>query len=226
MNYEIKGEPFPVVVCNLSSGESVKCQKGAMAWMTENMEMKTQSGGIGKMFGKALTGESLFENVYTANNGDGMIAFTTGVPGHILSVDLSDGKTIVAQKKSFLASDVNVEMETFFQKKFGAGLVGGEGFVMQKFSGKGPVFLEIDGSIIEYELAAGQVLIVDTGSLACMEGSVKMDVVSVKGGLGNKLVGGEGFFNTQLTGPGKVWLQTMPVSQLADAIKPFIPTGR
>ncbi|MBO7374484.1 MAG: TIGR00266 family protein [Lachnospiraceae bacterium] len=226
MNHEIKGEPFPVVICNLASGESVKCQAGAMAWMTENMEMKTQSGGLGKMFGKALTGEALFENIYTANNGDGMIAFTTGVPGKILDVQLSGGKTMVAQKKSFLASSTTIEMETTFQKKFGAGLLGGEGFVMQKFSGEGDLFLEIDGAIVEYDLQPGQVMIVDTGSLACMEGTVQMDVVSVKGGLGNKLVGGEGFFNTKLTGPGKIWLQTMPVSQLAEAIKPFIPTGR
>lgn len=225
MNYEVKGEPFPVVICKMESGESVKCQKGAMAWMTENMSMKTQSGGIGKMFGKAISGESMFENVYTAN-GNGMIAFTTGVPGRILAIELAGGKTIIAQKRSFLASDVSVEMSTAFQKKVGAGLVGGEGFIMQKFAGNGNVFLEIDGSTIEYELQPGQTLIVDTGSLAAMEGTVQMDVVSVGGGLGNKLLGGEGFFNTKLTGPGKVWLQTMPVSQLADAIKPFIPTGR
>ena len=225
MNYEIKGEPFPVVICNLNSGESVKCQAGAMAWMSPNMEMKTQTGGLGKMFGKALTGESLFENVYTAQNGDGMIAFATGVPGKILAVKLEGGKTIVAQKKSFLASATTVEMETAVQKKLGAGLLGGEGFIMQKFSGQGDLFLEIDGSVIEYNLAAGQVMIVDTGSLACMEGTVQMDVQSVKG-LGNKLAGGESFFNTKLTGPGKIWLQTMPVSQLANAIRPFIPTGR
>lgn len=226
MNYEVKGEPFPVVICNLSAGESVKCQQGAMAWMTQNMNMKTQTGGLGKMFGKALTGESMFENVYTAEGGNGMIAFTTGVPGKILAVELAGGKTIVAQKRSFLASDVSVEISTAVQKKVGAGLVGGEGFIMQKFSGNGNLFLEIDGSTIEYDLAPGQVLLVDTGSLACMEGTVQLDVESVKGGLGNKMFGGEGFFNTKLTGPGKVWLQTMPVSQLADAIKPFIPTGR
>ena len=226
MKYEIKGEPFPVVICNLEANESVKCQRGAMAWMSPNMDMKTQSGGLGKMFGKALTGESIFENVYTAAGGNGMIAFTTGVPGRILAVELSGGKTIIAQKRSFLASDVTVEMETAVQKKFGAGLLGGEGFIMQKFSGEGDLFLEIDGSMIEYTLEAGQVMLVDTGSLACMEGTVQMDIETVKGGLGNKLVGGEGFFNTKLTGPGKVWLQTMPVSQLAEAIKPFIPTGR
>ena len=225
MNYEIKGEPFPVVICNLTSGESVKCQAGAMAWMSPNMDMKTQTGGLGKMFGKALTGESLFENVYTASNGDGMISFATGVPGKILAVKLEGGKTIVAQKRSFLASSTSVEMQTAVQKKFGAGLLGGEGFIMQKFSGEGDLFLEIDGSVIEYTLAPGQAMLVDTGSLACMEGTVQMDVESVKG-LGNKLAGGESFYNTRLTGPGKIWLQTMPVSSLANAIKPFIPTGR
>ncbi len=225
MNYEIKGDPFPVVVCNLGAGESAKCQAGAMAWMSPNMEMKTQTGGLGKMFGKALTGESIFENVYTAAGGEGMIAFATGVPGKILAINLSGGKEIVAQKRSFLASAVTVEMQTAVQKKIGAGLLGGEGFIMQKFSGEGDLFLEIDGSVIEYNLGPNQVIIVDTGSLACMEGTVQMDVQSVKG-LGNKLVGGESFFNTKLTGPGKVWLQTMPVSQLANAIRPFIPTGR
>ncbi len=225
MNYEIKGEPFPVVICNLNSGESVKCQAGAMAWMSPNMDMKTQTGGLGKMFGKALTGESLFENVYTAANGEGMISFATGVPGKILAVKLEGGKTIIAQKRSFLASSTTIEMQTAVQKKFGAGLLGGEGFIMQKFSGEGDLFLEIDGSVIEYNLAPGQSMLVDTGSLACMEGTVQMDVESVKG-LGNKLAGGESFFNTKLTGPGKIWLQTMPVSSLANAIKPFIPTGR
>ena len=225
MKYELKGNPFPVVVCYLEAEESVKCQKGAMTWMSPNMEMKTQSGGLGKMFGKALTGESLFENNYTAKGGQGMIAFASGVPGDVLAVNLSGGNTIVAQKRSFLASEATVEMETFFQKKFGAGLLGGEGFIMQKFSGNGYVFLEIDGSIVEYNLAPGQTMILDTGSLAAMDGTVSIDIEQVKG-LGNAFLGGEGLFNTKITGPGRVWLQTMPVSSLADAVKPYIPTGR
>ena len=207
MKYEIKGEPFPVVICNMGANESVKCQAGAMAWMTPNMEMKTQSGGLGKMFGKALTGEALFENVYTAQGGEGMIAFTTGVPGKILAVSLEGGKTIVAQKKSFLASATTVEMETTFQKKFGAGLLGGEGFVMQKFSGSGDLFLEIDGSAVEYDLMPGQQMIVDTGNVAGFEPSVQIEIQQVAG-LKNKVLGGEGFFNTVLTGPGRIWLQT------------------
>lgn len=225
MQYRIEGSPFPVVVCELQAGETVKCQKGAMAWMTPNMEMATKSGGLGKMFGKMMTGEALTENNYTAQGGAGMIAFATGVPGNILAIDVTGGRTIVAQKGSFLASETTVNMETHFQKKVAGGFLGGEGFIMQKFSGSGYVFLEIDGSVIEYELQPGQSMIVDTGSLAAMDATVNLDVQMVKG-LGNMIGGGEGFFNTVLTGPGKIWLQTMPVSGLASAISPYIATSR
>lgn len=225
MQYEIKGTPFPVVVCTVEAGETVKCQRGAMAWMSPNMEMATKGGGLGKMFGKMMTGESMFENNYTAQGGQGMIAFASGVPGNILPIDVSGGRTIVAQKGSFLAAETGVNMEIHFQKKVAGGFLGGEGFVMQKFSGQGVVFIEIDGSVVEYELQPGQQMIVDTGSLAAMDATVNLDVQMVKG-LGNMLGGGEGFFNTVLTGPGKVWLQTMPVSGLASAIQPYIVTGR
>jgi len=223
MKYEIQGSPFPAVMCTVGDGASVRCQKGAMAWMTPNMEMSTKGGGIGKMFGKMVTGESLFENIYTARGGEGMIAFTTGVPGAIIPFELSGGNCIIAQKSSFLACDNDVQMEVSFQKKLGAGFFGGEGFIMQKFTGNGTVLLEADGSVIEYTLAPGQVMICGTGALCAMESTVQMDIESVKG-LGNMLAGGEGFFNTKLTGPGKIWLQTMPVSELAGAIAPYIPS--
>ncbi|MBE5878574.1 MAG: TIGR00266 family protein [Ruminococcaceae bacterium] len=225
MKYEIKGEPFPVVECTVADGETLKCQAGAMAWMTANMEMATKSGGIGKMLGRLATNEALFENNYTAKGGEGMIAFATNVPGHILPIDLSGGRVIIAQKGSFLASEMSVNVEKHFQKKGMGGLLGGEGFIMQKFSGNGVVFLEVDGSVVEYELQPGQTMIVDTGSLAAMDATVKMDVQMVKG-LGNMFGGGEGMFNTVLTGPGKIWLQTMPVSGLASSIQPYIVTGR
>lgn len=225
MQYEIKGAPFPVVVCNLAGGETVRCQSGAMCWMSPNMQMETKGGGLGKMFGKALTGESLFENHYTAQGGPGMIAFGSGVPGNILAVDVTGGKAIIAQKRSFLASEMGVNVETHFQRKGAAGFFGGEGFIMQKFSGQGTVFLEVDGSTIEYVLQPGQSIVVDTGSLAAMEASIHMDIQMVKG-LGNMLGGGEGLFNTVLTGPGRIWLQTMPVSSLAGSIAPYITTGR
>lgn len=223
MDFEVKGKPFPVIVCNIKDGESVKCQSGAMAWMSSNMEMQTKSGGIGKMFSKAISGESLFENIYTANGGDGMIAFAAGVPGDVLPIQISADKTIVAQKKAFLASEMGVNYEVFFQKKLGAGFVGGEGFVMQKFSGNGYVFLEIDGSVVDYELKPGETMVIDTGTLAACDATCSIDVQMVKG-LGNVFAGGEGLFVTKITGPGHVYLQTMPVPTLAGAIRPYIPS--
>ena len=223
MKYEIKGGSFPVAICNVESGQSLRCQNGAMAWMSDNMEMSTKGGGLGKMFGKMMTGESLFENIYTANGGEGLICFSSGVPGEILPVELNGSNTIVAQKKSYLACDTTVSMDIFFQKKFGTGVFGGEGFIMQKFSGTGTVLLQAGGTLIDYDLAPGQVMVVQTGTLCAMEDTVKMDIVSVKG-LGNMLVGGEGFFNTKLTGPGKIWLQTMSLGELAGAIAPYIST--
>lgn len=223
MDYKIIGEPFPVVEVTLAQGEKMKCQNGAMAWMNSNMSMQTKSGGIGKMFGKALTGESMFTNEYTAETGEGVIAFNTGVPGHVLAVDVTPSKNIIAQKKAFLASEASVEMEVHTNKNIKTGFLGGEGFIMQKFTGNGKVFLEIDGAVVEKELAAGEKMVLSTGMLAAMEDTVEMGTEKV-GGVANSLLGGEGFFNTTVTGPGKVWLQTMPVSELAGAIRPFIPS--
>lgn len=224
MQFEIKGAPFPVVVCNLAGGEAVKCQRGAMCWMSPNMQMETSGGGVGKMFTKAITGEALHENKYTAQGGPGMIAFGSGVPGNILPIDVSNGRTIIAQKRSFLASELGVNVDKHVQKNAG-GLLGGEGFIMQKFSGQGYVFIEVDGSTIEYELQPGQSMIVDSGSLAAMDATVQMDVQRVQG-FKNVIAGGEGLFNTVLTGPGRIWLQTMPVASLAGALSPYIATGR
>ncbi len=225
MRYEIKGSPLPVVICQLENGEALKTEKGAMSWMSPNMEMTTNAGGgIGKMFSRAFSGESIFQNIYTARGGAGLIAFASSFPGNIMPMQVSPGKSIVAQKSAFLASESGVDMSVFFQKKLGAGFFGGEGFIMQKLSGNGLVFLEIDGSVIEYDLAAGQSLLVDTGYLAAMEETVSIDIESVKG-IGNALFGGEGLFNTRITGPGHVWLQTMPISAVAGSIRPFIPTG-
>lgn len=221
MNYEIKGAPFPVAICNLSAGESVVCQKGAMIWMSSNMQMETSGGGIGKMFSKALTGESMFQNTYTAVSSNGMIAFGSDVPGVIVPIDISPSNTIVAQKSAFLASSPSVNFELFFQKKGMAGFFGGEGFIMQKFTGNGPLLLEFDGSVIEYDLQAGQTMLIDTGYLVAMTDTVTISVEKIKG-LGNIMLGGEGLFNTKVTGPGHVWLQTMPVSHLASSISRFI----
>lgn len=217
MRYEIKGTPLPAVICYLENGESLKTEKGAMSWMSPNLEMTTNGGGgLGKMFSRALQGESMFQNVYTAQGGQGMLAMASSFPGEIKAIDVTS-VPIVAQKTAFLGSEMGVNMDMFFQKKFGAGFFGGEGFIMQRFSGQGIVFLEFDGSIVEYDLAAGQSLMVDTGILAAMEATCSINIEQVHG-LKNKMLGGEGFFNTRITGPGHIWLQTMPKSKLTQAI--------
>ncbi|NLT10199.1 MAG: TIGR00266 family protein [Ruminococcus sp.] len=224
MQIEVKGTPLPVAICQLAPGESIITEKGAMSWMSPNLEMQTKGGGVGKMFSRALQGEAMFQNIYTAVGGEGMIAMGSSFPGEIMVIDVA-ATPIIAQKSAFLASETTVVNEMFFRKKLGAGLFGGEGFIMQKFTGSGKVILEIDGAVMPYDLKAGESLLVDTGCLALMDASVKMDIETVKG-LGNKLFGGEGFFNTRLTGPGRVWLQTMPVSNLSRLIAEYIPTGK
>ncbi len=224
MQYEIRGGNFPVVICTLAAGEKMITEKGSMTWMTPNMQMETQGGGLGKMFSKAFSGESMFQNIYTAQGGPGMIAFGSSFPGKVVPIEVGPGKEWILQKSAFLASEASVNLDIFFNKKLGAGLFGGEGFIMQRLSGRGVAFAEIDGELIEYQLAAGQQLIVDTGYVAGFESSVSIDIQQVKG-MKNKLLGGEGFFNTVLTGPGRIWLQTMPIVGVASAIQPFIVTA-
>lgn len=223
MNYEIKGGAFPVVECKLEDREQMITEKGSMVWMSPNMHMETAGGGIGKMFSKAFSGESMFQNIYTAR-GAGLIAFGSSFPGRIMPVQISPGREMIVQKTAFLASESSVELSIHFNKKLGAGVFGGEGFIMQRLSGRGIAFVEIDGELVEYELSAGQQIVVDTGNVAGFEVGVQIDIQQVPG-LKNKLLGGEGLFNTVLTGPGKVWLQTMPISSVAASIRPFIPTG-
>ena len=225
MNYNIEGEPLPVVICNLEANETMITEKGAMSWMTPNMKMETTSnGGIGKMFGRAFSGESMFQNRYTSMGGPGMIAFASCFPGCIRPFQIAPGQEIIAQKSAFLASTSGVELSVFLQKRIGAGFFGGEGFIMQRLSGTGMAFVEIDGELVEYTLEPGQKLIVDTGNVAGFDTTVDIDIQQVPG-LKNKLFGGEGLFNTTLTGPGRVWLQTMPISGIAQSVAPFIPNS-
>ena len=223
MRYEIKGGSFPVVICNLDNGEKMITEKGAMVWMSPNMQMETTGGGLGKMFSKMFSGESMFQNIYTAK-GDGMIAFGSCFPGEIKAIEIKPGQEMILQKSAFLAAEEGVELSIHFNQKLGVGLFGGEGFIMQRLSGSGMAFAEIDGALVEYDLAAGEQLVVDTGNVAGFTVGVKMEIHQVPG-MKNKLLGGEGLFNTTLTGPGKVWLQTMPISNIAASIKPFISTG-
>ena len=215
---------MPVVICDLEAEETMITEKGAMSWMTPNMKMETSGGGAGKMLGRMFSGESLFQNRYTSQGGAGQIAFASSFPGSILAFEIAPGKEIICQKSAFLASEAGVELSVAFQKKLGSGFFGGEGFIMQRLSGNGMAFVEIDGHVKEYTLEAGQTMVIDTGYLAAMENTCKMDIVTVKG-LKNKLLGGEGFFNTVVSGPGKIYIQTMPVNQMADTLRPFFPSG-
>lgn len=223
MKYQVIGEPMPVVVCELEGGESMITERGSMCWMSPNMEMQTSAGGFGKAFGRMFSGESMFQNIYTAK-GAGMIAFASSFPGSIKAVEITPDRPVVVQKSGFLASESGVELSVFFQKKAGAGFFGGEGFIMQKLSGHGTAFLEVDGYAVEYELQAGQQIVVDTGNLAMIDATCSIDIQTVKGVM-NVLFGGEGMFNTVVSGPGRVVLQTMPVSGFASALAPFFNTG-
>ena len=223
MEYKIQGETTPVVICQLSPGESMVTEKGSMVWMTPNMEMETSAGGLGKAFGRMFSGESIFQNIYTARDGSGMIAFASSFPGSIRVVEITPDRPVVVQKSAFLAAQRSVDLSVFFQKKLGAGFFGGEGFIMQKLSGRGVAFLEIDGDAVEYDLGPGQQMIVDTGNLAMMDATCDLDIQSVKG-VKNLLFGGEGLFNTVVTGPGHIILQTMPISALAGAVASVLPS--
>lgn len=225
MRYEILGETLPVVICQLESGEKMITEGGGMSWMSPNMLMETTTnGGIGKAFGRMFSGEKMFQNVYTAQGGNGMIAFASSFPGSIRAYEIAPGQEMIFQKSAFLAGEAGVELSVFFNKKVSSGLFGGEGFIMQKISGCGTVFAEFDGHVVEYELQPGQQIVVDTGHLAAMSATCQMEIKSVPG-VKNMLFGGEGFFNTVISGPGKVWLQTMPISNVAGVLRPYMPSG-
>ena len=207
MKYQIQGETLPVVICELEGGEKIVTEGGGMAWMSPNMKMETSTnGGVGKAFGRMFSGEAIFQNIYTSEGGPGMIAFASSFPGSVKAFEISPGNEMILQKNAFLAGEAGVELSIFFNKKLGVGLFGGEGFIMQRISGQGIVFAEFDGHVVEYELQMGQQIVVDTGHLAAMTASCSMEIKSVPG-VKNMVFGGEGIFNTIISGPGKIWLQ-------------------
>ena len=225
MNYKIIGETVPVVEMKLNKGETVYTQSGGMTYQSEGIEMSTNThGGIMKGLGRMLAGESMFMANYTAKNDGATIAFASTVPGAIMPVDLSNipqGLTI--QKGAFLCAENSVETSVTLTKKFGAGLFGGEGFILQKASGKGMLFLEVDGDVIEKELEPGEVLKVDTGNVVAFDSNVKYEIETVKG-LGNMFLGGEGLFLTKLVGPGKVILQSQNFQDFAGRVIKLMPS--
>lgn len=224
MKYNIEGGSLPIVEVSLENNETIVTQGGGMVWMSPNLKMETTAGGIGKAFSKMFSGESIMQNRYTAMGGPGFITLASSFPGSIIPFEITPNQPMIVQKSGFLASTAGVELAIHFNKKAGAGFFGGEGFIMQRLSGQGVAFVEIDGYCKQYTLAPGQQLIVDTGNLAAMDATCTIDVQAVKG-VKNMLFGGEGFFNTVVTGPGRVFLQSLPISTLAGAVRPYIPTN-
>ncbi len=224
MNYKIRGTTMQVVDIELAANEAVYTEKGGMSWMSTNMKMETNTkGGVMKGLGRMISGESLFMTTYTCQTGTGLISFASEFPGKIVPKKLSAGQSLICQRDSFMVADNSVTLNMEFRKKLGAGLFGGEGFFLQRVTGPGTAFLEIAGEITEYTLTAGQTLKIDPGHIAFFEPTVKYDITSV-GGVKNVLFGGEGLFLATLEGPGKIWLQSMPLANLARKLSQYMVT--
>jgi uncharacterized protein (TIGR00266 family) len=224
MEYKIIGSTLQAVIMELDPGETVYSESGGMAWMTSNIEMKTsgRGGGLGGALARAVSGESLFLVEYTSQRDKGIVAFASDFPGKIVPLHLGPGQEMICQKTAFLCAEKTAKLDIHFRKRLGAGLFGGEGFILQKITGPGVAFVCLDGEIVEYTLAPNQVMKVDTGHVAMYEPTVSFDVEMMKG-FTNILFGGEGLFLATLRGPGRIWLQTMPTSNLAKAIMPYLP---
>jgi len=224
MQYKISGTIMESVDIHLKQGESVYTESGGMAWMRGSFDMDTSTkGGLGAGIGRMLAGESLFLTTYTCKSQDGLITFTPEAPGKVISINLEPGQSMICQKDSFMCAEQKVKLEMHFRKKLGAGLFGGEGFILQKITGPGTAFVEIPGEVREIQLAPAERIMVDPGHIAMFEPSVNYDIAGVKG-LKNVLFSGEGLFLATLTGPGKIWLQSLPLSNLAIKLARYMPS--
>lgn len=225
MCYEIEGGNLPAAIIKLEAGETIISEVGGRTWAKGQITTETKApGGMGKSIGRMFSGESLFMSYYTAQDA-AEIGFASSFAGSIITKELGEGQSIICQKSAFLCATSQVELSIHFQRKLGTGLFGGEGLIMQKVTGPGTVFLELDGYVKEYDLMAGEELVCDTGVVALMDETCQMDVRMVKG-LKNKLFGGEGLIDTVVTGPGKVYIQTMSLPRLGEMLSPFILTQR
>ena len=225
LKYQLIGTTLQAVTLELNPGQTVYSESGGMAWMSANVRMETTSGGgIGKMLGRMFTGESLFLVDYSVPQGRGLVAFASEFPGKIVPVDLAQGQSVIAQKDAFMCAEKSVDVAIHFRKRLGAGFFGGEGFMMQKLTGPGLAFFELDGEIVEYTLQQGQTMMVDTGYVAMFEPTVDFDIEMVRG-VKNIFFGGEGLFLARLRGPGRIWLQTMPMYNLARKVAAHVHTG-
>jgi len=225
MKQTIRGENMPILDVQLEKGETLYTEAGGMAWMSPNISMESKGGGIGKMFKRLLTGESLLLVYYTCDSGKGLVSFCSEMPGRIIPLDLEEEQSIICQRDAFMTAQKSVQLDMEFTKRIGAGFFGGEGFFLQKLTGPGKAFLELNGEITEYELKEGQKLKVDPGYIGAFESSVKYGISRVKG-IKNVIFGGEGFFLATLEGPGKVWLQSMPLENLAGKLAQHMPNKK
>lgn len=226
MDFQIRGDNLQVLEVNLDRGDSLYTESGGMAWMSENVRMDTNTnGGLMKGIGRMFSGESLFMTTYSADGDGESITFAPEFPGRIVHQGLKDGESIIAQRDAFMCAVSSVDLAMHFRKKLGAGLFGGEGFIMQKITGPGDAFFELAGEIVEYELKSGQTVKVDPGHVGMFEPSVDMDITRIKG-VKNIFFGGEGLFLATLTGPGKIWLQSMPLMNLAARIGQYLSLDR
>lgn len=220
IDYNIIGDDMQLVEIELDPGEGVRAEAGAMMYMENGIEMQTSTeGGLFKGFKRMLTGESFFITTFLhSGRGKAKVAFAAPYPGKIIPFDLASlGRTMICQKDGFLCAAKGIDIDIAFTKKIGAGIFGGEGFILQRLTGDGMAFVHAGGTIIEKKLEVGQTLRVDTGCLVAFQPSVSYDIQFV-GGFKNALFGGEGLFFATLRGPGVVYLQSLPFSRLADRI--------
>ena len=225
MKYNIMGSNLQVVIVEIAPGEGLYAEAGAMNHMSGNMSMTARNrGGILKGIGRKFAGESFFLTEFQPMGGPGNVAFAGNLPGKILAIPITPGRDFLAQKDAFLAAQDSVEMSIAFTRKLGAGFFGGEGFILERFSGNGIVFIHVPGDLVEYNLAPGQMLKVSTGAVAGFEASVAYNIERV-GSVKTMLFGGEGVFVTTLTGPGKVYIQSMTAQKLANALIPYLPSN-
>ncbi len=223
LKYKIDGTTLQVVTIQLEPGVKIYSESGGMSWMSGNVDMDTNTGGgLGRMFRRAVAGESLFITDYSVPAGSGIVAFASEFPGKIVDLHLAEGEQIIVQKDAFMCAEKSVDLDMHFRSRIGSGLFGGEGFILQRLTGPGDAFVEFDGEIVTYDLQPGQVLKVDTGHVAMFQPSVQFDVTMLRG-FRNILLGGEGLFLATLRGPGRVWLQTMPLMKLANKVLQYLP---
>lgn len=226
MDYKISGTLMETLDIHLKKGESVYTESGGMAWMQGKITMETNTrGGVMAGLGRMLSGESLFLTTYTCESGEGIVTFTPEISGKVLAMPLAAGESLICQKDAFMCAEDSVQLEMHFKKKLGAGMFGGEGFILQKVTGPGTVFLEIPGEVRDYSLQAGESIQVDPGHIALFEPTVDYDITRVKG-LTNIFFSGEGLFLANLKGPGKIWLQSLPLANLAAKLSRYMPAPK